>query len=303
MTSETQQTAPAGAAPGAPERVPDGFDDYAGEYHVHVPHKVGLPPLRPYVRLLWERREFARELSRTQLRAQHYNTVFGQLWLVINPLMLALVYFVLIDILRSGSRGAEFFGHLLGALFVFYFIHGCLSQGVKSVVSGGRLILNTAFPRVLLPLAAVLTALRRFLPTLGIYVIVHLATGLPVTATLLWLPVILAIFTVLGAGLAMLAAAAQVYFRDLRNFLPYALRLWLYASPVLYHAHEVPDRYDVILSINPLGPLLTAWSDILTAGQSPSAETLGLGLVWAVAVFIAGALFFISREREFAVRL
>src|SRR3954451_6558227 len=197
MTSETQQTAPAGTAPRAPEPVPEGFDDYAGEYHVHVPHKVGLPPLGPYVRMLWARREFARELSRTQLRSQAYNTVFGQLWLVINPLLLSLVYFVLIDILRDGSRGAEFFGHLLGSLFVFYFIHGCLSQGVKSVVSGGRLILNTAFPRVLLPLAAVLTAFKRFLPTLGIYAIVHVATGLPVTPALLWLPVLLAIFTVL----------------------------------------------------------------------------------------------------------
>src|SRR5215210_6905875 len=130
MTSETQQTAPHDGAP-PDEPVPAGFDDYAGEHHVHVPHKVGLPPLRPYLRMLWDRREFARELSRTQLRAQHYNTVFGQLWLVINPLMLALVYFVLIDILRSGSRGAEFFGHLIGCLFAFYFIHGCLSQGVR----------------------------------------------------------------------------------------------------------------------------------------------------------------------------
>jgi ABC-type polysaccharide/polyol phosphate export permease len=303
MTSQTQQSAAPGGAPDEPERVPAGFDDYAGEYHVHVPHKVGLPPLGPYVRMLWKRREFARELSRMQLRSQHYNTVFGQLWLVINPLMLALVYFVLIDILRSGSRGAEFFGHLLGALFVFYFVHGCLSQGVKSVVSGGRLILNTAFPRVLLPLAAVTTAFKRFLPTIPIYAIVHVATGLPITPELLWLPVILVIFTVLGAGLAMLAAAAQVYFRDLRNFLPYALRLWLYASPVLYYAHEVPDRYDAILAINPLGPALTAWSDVLTAGQSPSAETLLLGVVWASVIFVAGALFFVSREREFAVRL
>src|SRR4051794_26730271 len=163
MTSETQQTAqPDGAQPVTPA-VPRGFDDYAGEFHVHEPHKVGIPPLRPYVRMLWQRREFARELSSTQLRAQHYNTVFGKLWLVLNPLMLALVYFVLIDILRGGSRGPAFFGHLIGSLFVFYFIHGCMSQGVKSVVSGGKLILNTAFPRVLLPLSAVLTAFTRFL--------------------------------------------------------------------------------------------------------------------------------------------
>ena len=61
----------------------------------------------------------------------------------------------------------------------------------------------------------------------------------------------------------------QVYFRDLSNFLPYVLRIWLYVSPVLYYADEVPDRYKWLLDVNPLGGLLTAWSDVLNAGQAP----------------------------------
>ena len=65
---------------------------------------VGLPPVRPYLREVWRRREFALELSRTKLRAQHFDTAFGQLWLVLNPLLLACVYFMLVDIIRGGSR-------------------------------------------------------------------------------------------------------------------------------------------------------------------------------------------------------
>ena len=80
-------------------------DEFTSEHHVYEPHKVGLPPMGSYIRELWRRREFAREMSRTQLRAQHFNTMFGQLWLVLNPLLLAGVYFVLVDILRAGSRG------------------------------------------------------------------------------------------------------------------------------------------------------------------------------------------------------
>ena len=165
------------------------------------------------------------------------------------------------------------------------------------------MILNTAFPRVLLPLSAVLTAFKRFLSTFVIYAVVHVATGLPITPELLWLVPLLAGFVVFGAGLAMITAAAAVYFRDLRNFLPYMLRMWLYASPVLYYANEVPDRYDFVLAINPLAPLLTAWSDILTAGEAPPIGTLALGMAWALVFFAGGALFFISREREFAVRI
>jgi len=290
MSTETIPRSGAGADPG-------------GERHVYEPHKAGLPPIGAYVRELWRRRDFAAELSRTNLRAQHVNTAFGMLWLVINPLLLATVYFILVDILRSGSRGEDFFGHLVACLFAYYFIQQSAQQSVKSVTSGGKLILNTAFPRALLPLASVRTGFVRFLPTLAVYAILHLITGLPLEPVLLWVIPLVAIMVVLASGLAMLLAAAQVYFRDLKEFLPYALRVWLYTSPILYYADDVPDRYDWVLAINPLGPILTAWSDVLNAGKAPDLTLIGLALAWAAGTFAVGFLFFISREREFAVRL
>ena len=278
-------------------------DALSPERHVYEPHKVGLPPVGPYLRELWRRREFAFELSRTQLRAEHFNTFFGQLWLIINPLLLAGVYFVLVDILRSGSRGEEFFAHLMACLFAYYLVQQSLQKGVRSVVSGGRLILNTAFPRVLLPLSSVVTAWKRFLPTIVIYIPVHLITGLPIGWTLLWVVPIALLLLGLAAGLTTIVAGLQVYFRDLKGFLPYVLRVWLYISPILYFADEVPDRYRPILALNPLAPILTAWSDVLNRGQAPDPADLALGAGWVVAVITIGTLMFMSREREFAVRL
>src|SRR3712207_762274 len=289
--------------PPLPDTGDERRDAFTPERQIYEPHRVGLPPLGPYLRTLWDRRAFAVALSRTNLRAQHYNTVFGQLWLVINPILLARVYLVLVDILRSGSRGSEFFAHLVGALFAYYFVMTSVRQGSRSVTSGGKLILNTAFPRLLLPLSAVLTAFMRFLPTLGVYVVVHLASGLPLSLTQLWVVPLIALFAVLACGIAMFVAAAQVYFRDISNFLPYVLRVWLYASPILYYAREVPDRYEAILVLNPLAPLLTAWSAVLTEGRAPSVESVAGGTAWGLPLFLPGALFFISREREFAVRL
>jgi teichoic acid transport system permease protein len=276
---------------------------FAGERQVHEPHKVGLPPIGPYLRTLWQRRDFAFELSRTNLRAQHFNTLFGQLWLIINPLLLALIYFILVDILRNGSRGSDFLAHLIAGLFAYYFLNTSLTTAVRSVVSGGKLILNTAFPRVLLPLSSVITAFKRFLPTLPIYAIIHLVVGLPVGPHLLWVLPIVALLIVLACGLAIIVSAVQVYFRDLKSFLPYGLRMWLYVSPILYFADEVPDRYDWILSVNPLAPLLTAWSDVLIFGRTPDALDLAIGAAWAFGLLLAGLIFFMSREREFAVRI
>ena len=279
-------------------------DEFTGERHVYEPHTVGLPPLRSYLRELWRRREFAVELARTKLREQNFDTALGQIWLVLNPLLMALVYFILVDILRaSDSRNSEYFAHLVAGLFAFMFIHNAMTVGVRSVTKGGRLILNSAFPRALLPLSAVITAFMRFLPTMVVYVPVHIASGLPVNATTLWVFPIFGLMILLACGLAMLVAAGQVYFRDLSNFLPYVLRIWLYISPVLYYTDEVPDRYKWILEVNPLGGLLTAWSDVLNAGHAPEAGAMLLGLAWGVGLFVVAGLFFLSREREFAVRL
>jgi ABC-type polysaccharide/polyol phosphate export permease len=279
-------------------------DEFTGERHVFVPHSVGLPPLRSYARELWRRREFALELARTKLREQNFDTVFGQLWLVLNPMLLALVYFILVDILRaSDSRNSEFFAHLVAGLFAFMIIHNAMTVGVRSVTKGGRLILNSAFPRALLPLSAVITSLMRFVPTFVIYIPIHLASGLPVNANQLWVIPILALLLLVASGLSMLVAAAHVYFRDLSNFLPYALRIWLYVSPVLYYADEVPQRYKWLLDVNPVGGLLTAWSDVINAGHAPQLESMLLGLAWGIGLFLAAGLFFLSREREFAVRL
>jgi teichoic acid transport system permease protein len=136
-----------------------------------------------------------------------------------------------------------------------------------------------------------------------VFIPVAFLASIPFGTHLLWVIPIVVLLLVLAMGLSMVVAAAQVYFRDLKTFLTYGLRVWLYASPILYYASEVPDRYGFLLVLNPLAPLLTAWSDVIDRGLAPDPADLAFGAAWAVALFIGGALFFISREREFAVRL
>jgi teichoic acid transport system permease protein len=302
MSTETVHKAPPPHED--PEALADGWADaFTPEHHVYEPHKVGLPPLGPYFTELWRRRQFAIELTRTKLQAQHFGTVFGMTWLILNPLLLAGVYFILIDILRSGNRPPGAFAHLLGAVFAYYLVSDAVRHGAQSVTGGGKLILNTAFPRMLLPLSSVLTAVVRFLPTVVILAIVHVATGRPNNLNLLWgIPVALEMI-VFATGAAVLVAAAQVYFRDLNNFLPYMLRVWLYISPVLWEAAEVPHGYKWLLYVNPLGPMLTAWSESLNHAIRPGGTWMLLGAGYALVMLVIGVVFFVSRERDFAVRV
>jgi teichoic acid transport system permease protein len=283
-----------------------GGNDFDTEVHVYEPHVVGLPPLGPYFRELWRRRQFALELSRSRLHARHVDTVFGQLWLVLNPLLLGFVYFLLVDILGRGHRGGGFLTHLLGNLFAFYFVSNAVSDGANSVTGGGKLILNTAFPRLLLPLSSVIVSFRRFLPTLLVYAVSHVVAHYPIGWHLLLLVPILVLLIIFATGAATVFATMQVYFRDTKDFLPYLLRVWLYISPVLYYAEDVKRLAPAlrpILVFNPLYHLLGAWGEVLDGHVLPSLSTFLIGTAYAVGTLLAGCWLFLSREREFAVRI
>jgi teichoic acid transport system permease protein len=269
---------------------------------VYEPFRAGLPPLGAYLRSLWSRRSFIAEFSRSELREQNYGSVFGQLWLVLNPLLLSGVYFLLIYII-GGQSDSTRYGHLTASLFLFYLVSNSLTGGVKSITAGQRLILNTAFPRIMLPISAMVIALFKFVPTLAVFFVMRTVLGLDYSWQMFWaIPVIL-IALLMGLGMAILISCINVYFRDIASFLPYMTRSLLYLSPILYQASDLSDKLRDFEIANPIFYLLDAWSQVMVYAQAPDLFSLMHSLIWAVAIFIIGTYFFLSRERDFAVRL
>jgi len=269
---------------------------------IYEPFRAGLPPLGSYLRALWARRSFISEFSRSELREQNYGSVFGQLWLVLNPLLLSGVYFLLIYII-GGHSDATRYGHLTANLFLFYLIGNSLSGGVKSITAGQRLILNTAFPRVMLPISATVIALFKFVPTLLVFFVMRTVLGLHYSWQMFWaIPVIL-IAVLMGLGMAILISCINVYFRDIASFLPYMTRSLLYLSPILYHASDVSEKIKTLEVVNPLFYLLDSWSQVMVYAKAPDLYSLVHAFTWALSIFLIGTYFFLSRERDFAVRL
>lgn len=259
--------------------------------------------MRRYCADLWARRPFMTHLATTDLHQQHADTALGQLWIILNPLLLALVYYVLVAILKGSARGrADFFSHLVIGIFTFTFVRTCVLKGARAVVSSGDLLLNVSFPRLVLPLGAVLTGILSFLPTVVVAAVVHLALRQPFYLTMLLLPVVLLHLFVFASGLAMLASMVTVYFRDMTNILPYLMRIWLYLTPVIYAYDEIPDSIAPYLKFNPL-----YWNFVMlqkvTAGRVPSAAEFLLATTLAVAVFVLGAYAFVRQEQDYALRL
>ncbi len=269
---------------------------------VYEPFKAGLPPMRAYLRSLWHRRAFISEFARSELREQNFGSVFGQMWLVLNPLLLSGVYFLLIYVI-GGTSDAVRFGHLTATLFLFYLIANSLTGGVKAITSGQRLILNTSFPRVMLPISAVVVALFKFLPTLVVAFAIHAILGLPYSWQMLWALPVLAIAIVMALGMAILISCINVYFRDISSMLPYMTRSLLYLSPILYEASTISDHIKKYQVVNPIFYLLDSWSRVMVHAEAPTTFGLIHSALFALVIFIVGTYFFLSRERDFAVRL
>ena len=269
---------------------------------VYEPFKASLPPIRRYWRSLWARRSFIYEYSKSDLRTSNYDSIFGQLWLILNPLLLSGVYFLLIVII-AGNADKFRYAHLTSSLFLFYLVSNAMNNGTKSVTTGQKLILNTAFPRIALPFCAAIVAFFRFLPTLPVFLLIKLALGIEFGWQMLWGLLIIVIALIFGLGISILISAANVYFRDITSFLPYLNRTLLYISPVLYEAAKVPRRIAFIKEINPFYPILDSWSRVMVHNESLIWGDVAKAAAWAFGTLLIGTYFFLSREREFAVRV
>ena len=266
---------------------------------------TGMPPLRPYLTELWGRRRFIWHLARSDLKAEHYDSAIGQLWVILDPLLLAAVYFLLRTVVRPAGTGAvrnEIIAHLVWAVFMFTFMSNAMMAGARSLLNGRGLIMNAAFPRAVLPITAMIKSVFDFLPTVLVYFAFHLVLGQPFGLALFALPLIIVILTLMGLGLGLLFAPLMVFYRDTAGFLPYVTKVWLYVTPVLYFVREIPPALLIYLRFNPLYPSFAALEQIFNA-QWPSPTYLLAASAWAIGFFLVGAVAFLARERDFAVRL
>lgn len=272
---------------------------------VYRPARRRLPRLGPYLRGVWERRTLVWHLARSDMKAAHYDTVLGQVWIVLNPLLLAAVYYLLRSVVRpigSDESRSYLIAHLVGAIFFFYLIRNCFSNGANSLLGNRGLLLNSSLPRLVFPLVGLIRALLDFAPTLIVYLLLHAVLGQPFGMALVYLPLIVFLLTVFGFGCGLLVAPLAVFFRDTNSFLPYLLRIWLYTTPILYLSSEIPPNMVPWLRWNPLYPLYAALESMWLA-ETPSAWYLLAGAGWAVLALVVGAYYFLTREGRVVARL
>jgi teichoic acid transport system permease protein len=257
---------------------------------------------RRYLEALWARREFAWYMAVGNLTARNASTTLGLFWWVLNPLLLGMIYYLVFGIILGVSRDLAY---LLSGMFVFYYTATSLTGGANSIISNAKLIVNLSFPRLTMPIVAVIEAGIGFLASLpALYLIIIPSQGIwPPLRIVLLLPVIFIVHTVFNLGLAALAGRIAVPFRDVNNLIPYLTRLWLYLSPILYTTEvydRLPDPWNSIAKFaNPMVPILGVYRAALL-GYEFRPEELVASIVWAVALAVIAITAFVKYEGRMA---
>lgn len=255
---------------------------------------------RIYLRNLWRWREFGWFLAMGNLKARNASTSLGLFWWVLNPLIMAAIYFLVFGVIFDGRRGdPDFLAWLLSGVFVFNYTATTMTSGANSILANGRLLVNIRFPRLVLPISAVIETGIGFILSLGVYYLIAWpVNGVGPGAALVWLPAAFALHTLFNLGLAGWTARLAIPFRDINNLIPHITRLWLYLSPIIWPLSLIETRggwMEQLASLNPLFGLLSFYRTALM-GRPLDGGAFALALVWIAVIGLGGILSFVRNE-------
>jgi len=226
----------------------------------------------------------------TDFKRTYFGTVFGYLWSLARPLMLfGVLLAVFTQVFRIGSDVPNYPVLLLFNIVLFGFFQEATGVAVSSLVAQEPLIRKTQFPRLVVPLAVVLTSLFNLALNLVAVFAFVLAFGVDPTWTWLGFPLILALLIGLTTATSMLVAALFPRFRDLGIIWTVASTVLFYASPVLYPIDKVPSEMRDVLMVNPFTPLLELARKWVIDPSAPGpAEVAGgaSGLIAPIAIYV-----------------
>lgn len=272
------------------------------------------PPLliAEAIREVASRRRLVRYLVQAEMKKRGVNTFLGNVWWILDPLLLMLVYVVLVTVItRRPIDDYPLF--IFAAVLPWKWFSSAVVDSTSSIVSQSRLIKQIAFPKIVLPVAATTAGVVGF--AFGLIALAGIMALYPhrLSPLILLIPLIAVVQYVFTIGLALLVAAGNVFVRDLGNVMRHLLRLWFYLSPGLYSFTMLEDtgffrRNPVLLdlaSLNPFAVLFEAYRSVIYGTQESGPvmpDWVGLGVLLAVSIgFVAVAVVVFKRlEPTFA---
>jgi ABC-type polysaccharide/polyol phosphate export permease len=255
-------------------------------------------------REIWSRRRLTRYLVRADLHKHGADTLLGNVWWLLDPLLQMAVYVILVSVIFKINK-PDYPLFVFCAILPWKWFSTAVNDGILSVTTRERIIKQVKFPKLVLPVAATVGGVVNF--TFGLiplFALMILFYSDRISAWLLLIPVVAAVQFVFSLAAAIFVAATNVFFRDIANVARHGLRLWFYLSPALYQLSDVGQAGHGVLGtlfvLNPWATLFESYRAVIYHEAPPLWGPLALVLLGSI-VLLGLAIFFFKRvEPAFA---
>ena len=258
------------------------------------------------IKAIVDYREMIISLVRKELRGRYKGSALGFLWTFINPLLQLLVYTLVFSvIMRAGID--KYYIFLFVALVPWMFFSSAITGGAGCILASQEMVKKIYFPREVLPIAYITSGFINMLLTFIVVFVVLIISGFGINpSAILFMPIIMIIEYMLALGIAFLASALTVYFRDLQYILTIIAMAWQFLTPVMYSQEMVESQLEnhpfllKIWNYNPTTPMINAYRDILYYKQLPHLNTLLSAVLLGILVLGIGYYAFGKMQKGFA---
>ena len=247
------------------------------------------------LRELWAYRGFILASVQRELRARYLGSQFGLAWAVIHPFALILLYtLVFSNLMRPTLAGHDapiaYSVYLCAGLLTWTVFSELLGRSVGIFVNNANLLKKVSFPKLTLPLIAILSSLLHYAIIMALFMAFLVLAGyFPGWVVFAAAPVIL-ILVAFTVGLGLLAGTINVFYRDIEQYTALVLQFWFWFTPIVYVRSILPDWLSALLGWNPVLPMVAAMQSIFLDARAPDWSTLVYPLTLAGLLLVLGWL-------------
>src|ERR1041384_1432804 len=250
---------------------------------------------------VWRYRELFYFFAWRDVKIRYKQTVLGGAWAILQPLFTMVVFTILFG--HLGNMPSDGIPHPIfyySALVPWTYFSSTLAYTANSLVGNAPLLTKVYFPRVALPASGVLSGLVDFAIASIVLIAMMVYYGVPIGWRLLLWPVLVVLLVVLTLGIGMLLAALNVRFRDIKHGIPFANQLWLFVTPIIYPTSFVPERFRLLLMLNPLAGLIAGFRASILPDRQVDWQLLATSTILTLIIFAVANRYFRKTERDFA---
>jgi len=231
-----------------------------------------------------KRKDLVLYLVISGLKAQYRNTFLGYLWWILDPLLRGVVYYFL-RVVVLGMKGENIGAFLIIGLVTWKWISSVVNTAANSISSKAGIITQVYLPKAIFPLGTTLSQLVNFVFGLVVVVVFMVIYRITPGMEVLWLPVIMAVQFTFLLAISLILAYFCTFVRDIDNVISHFMRLWFYASPVIWETGRLPAKYSYIVDANPASAFITGYRNILMYQTRPDLQKLMLiGLISLIVI-------------------